>query len=483
MTMRSPSRTLRFGLFALALVGAMAGCGGGSAPTDGAQAFATRVAQQPPAAQRKLSVTAGHPVDAKALLDWIEYKYPALFPRGPASIALDYEGKTYTIREYEHAAGKRYAGVTTQGEVYGLGDFTNNLLQSFGVLADFAAEIAADSCNVYPGSCPAAVAGLPADLLSRPAHPDCAALRSGTYRWLNPADSDPEWNTYLAQFDAPTGKITFPDGSVQTATSTGNCTFNASGTNIVVSPAGVIVTTSRNQNNQQVISVGFPEQAAALDTLAGISNWSSYRLIDSGPSGQRWRTGFGTSEFGPDGRQLSMNLCAGMEACIPSTSQLGSLQPNAAGGLDLVVPNDRTIRVFPYRPASADVTWFGVADGNLIVGTRQKSLPLPAVGDPLLLRTIEINWTGNAATSFTDSSGSVTAVDTATRTYTRTQTSGRTDVWNIDFPRFGLRYRFGSPTSAELLNMPLPGLGMTVYGAVVGETALNTGFFGFGVSR
>jgi hypothetical protein len=477
-------RTLRRGLFALSLISALAACGGGSSPVDGAKAFAARIAQQDMATQRKQALAVGDPVDAKALLDWVEFKFPTLFARGPASFSLDFAGATYTIRAYAHAGGTRFVGVTNGGEVYGLGDFTGEQLQRFGTLSDFAAQINADSCNVYPGSCPAAVAGLPADLVGRPAHPDCAALRSGPYRWLNPAEGDPAWNTFVGQFDAPTGRLTLPDASVVNATSTGNCTFSSEGgrTRMVVSPAGVIVITSFA--NQQVISLAFPEQQGAIADLAGLSNFLGYAVYDSSPTGKRWRTDFGTTEFDASGVQTALSDCAGRSACVADNGALGSLRANPAGGFDLVVPGrPKTMRVFAYKPASGDAVWFGIEPDQLIVSSRQKSLPLPAVGDPLPIWTIESNWTGTAAAGFTDTSGSVTAVDATARTYTRTLDSGRVDLWNLDVPRNGLRYRVGTANSSELLNMPLPGLGMSVYGAVVGNSALSGGFFGIGVNK
>ena len=482
--MRPLSSTFRRGLFTLSLIGALAACGGGSAPEDGAQSFAARIAQQDTADQRKQALAAGDPVDAKALLDWIEFKFPSLFPRGPASVSLDYGGVTYTIRAYAHAGGTRYAGVTAGGEVYGLGDFTNNQLQRFGTLADFASQINADSCNVYPGSCPTAAAGLPADLLSRPAHPDCPALRSGTYRWLNPAESDPDWNTFVSEIDAPTGKVTWPDKSTDTATSTGNCTFTTSAGRMVVSAAGVIVNTSRNQNNQQTFAIGFPEQATSVGDLAGVSNWLSYEVYDNSAAGKRWRTGVGTTEFDAAGRQIALSDCDARSACVAKPGPFGALRVNPAGGFDSVDPNNTvTLRIFGYRPGSGDLTWFGIQDGMLIVSTRQKSLAMPAVGDLMNAWNLESGWTGAAGTTFSESLGSVTAIDTSARTYTRTLSTGRNDVFLLDEPRFGLRYRVGTATTAELIGMPLPGLGMTAYAAVVTSSTLSRGVFGLSIVK
>jgi hypothetical protein len=41
----------------------------------------------------------------------------------------------------------------------------------------------------------------------------------------------------------------------------------------------------------------------------------------------------------------------------------------------------------------------------------------------------------------------------------------------------------GSPTSSELLALPLPGLGMMTYGAVTIDSTPNAGLFGFSVTK
>lgn len=483
----STRSALRLAGHAICSVAFLAACGGHSTPQPEAQAFIGSIARADAPGLRRSALAADEPVTADALLDWVEYKYASLFARGPASITLVHEGIAYTVRAYPHAGGIRYLGITAAGEIYGMGDFTSDVLTRLGATSEFAAQVTADRCNVYPGRCTAETVGLPADLLSKPAHPDCAALRSGPYRWLNPTNTAPAWNTFVAQMDAPALRITFPDGSSSTSVSTGKCTFSANGgqTRMVVSAAGVIVSTSYDtQLRQQVAAIAFPEQTLQPGDLAGVSNWVSFRVFDSGPSGKRWRNGFGVAEFGTDGRQMRMDLCEGLSPCSASTDALGSLGSNAAGGLTLSNPNPAiTLRVFGYRAASGHLTWFGVAGDNLIVGAQQRTLPLPSVGDPLLAWTLETNWTGVAGTTFADSNGSVTAIDAVARTYTRTQTSGRVDVWQLDLPRPGLRHREGSSTSAELIVLPLPGLGMTAYGTVTTDQTRSGGAFGFGVTK
>jgi len=89
-------------------------------------------------------------VGANELLDWAEFRYAPLFPKGPTSVALTHEGVKYTVRAY---ATGNYLGVAEDGSVVGLGPFTNGALTGFGRLADFSAQVRMDSCQVYPGSC------------------------------------------------------------------------------------------------------------------------------------------------------------------------------------------------------------------------------------------------------------------------------------------------------------------------------------------
>jgi hypothetical protein len=142
---------------ACALAAALAGCGGGDTPRDGAAGFAERVAAQGARAPVGLLAAApreraaNHVVpDAATLFDWAEYKYPALFPKGPQNQPLTYEGVTYTARAYSNG---NYLGLTAGGEIYGYGPFTSFIRQGFGTAAQYGDQVAADTCNVYPERC------------------------------------------------------------------------------------------------------------------------------------------------------------------------------------------------------------------------------------------------------------------------------------------------------------------------------------------
>lgn len=146
-------------LASLAAVVLLAACGGGTETTTfKAQGFVDQMAEARPTATdtRKKALAAGEiVVDAAAAFDWAEYAYPELFPKVPAPLnfILPYGGVVYTVRSY---ANGNYLGVTPANEVYGLGPFTNDQLTLLGSLSQFAGQIQADACSVYPGRCDAA---------------------------------------------------------------------------------------------------------------------------------------------------------------------------------------------------------------------------------------------------------------------------------------------------------------------------------------
>ena len=130
----------------LALVTAMVACGGRDA-VDSATAFVADLARSGPT-KRTASVAPG--VDAESLLDWAQWKFPSLFPQAAATQVIKHLGVVYDVRAY---AGGNFLGVSRQGEVWGLGPFTNGQLQSFGAVALYAAQVQADRCQVYAARC------------------------------------------------------------------------------------------------------------------------------------------------------------------------------------------------------------------------------------------------------------------------------------------------------------------------------------------
>lgn len=145
--MRDDSRRLRRGAAMLLLLTTLTGCGSRDGATE-MQAFVERVATASGPTKRIASVAPG--VDAESLLDWAQWKYPALFPIGAATQDIEHQGVAYAVRAYP---GGNYLGVSRQGEVWGLGPFTGGALQSFGAVAVYAAQVQADRCQVHAEKC------------------------------------------------------------------------------------------------------------------------------------------------------------------------------------------------------------------------------------------------------------------------------------------------------------------------------------------
>lgn len=143
------------GRLALLLVSSavLSACGGGQPESPTADPAAAAGATREAAATSRKQALAAPANGIQSTLDWAEWKYPGLFAKGPASYSLSYLGVGYTVRSY--ASGNNL-GITADGTIWGLGPFTNQVLTSFGKVTDFAAQVRADACAVYPGSCTAA---------------------------------------------------------------------------------------------------------------------------------------------------------------------------------------------------------------------------------------------------------------------------------------------------------------------------------------
>ncbi|WP_158219772.1 hypothetical protein [Ideonella sp. A 288] len=123
----------------------LVGCGGGDGGSAAARPLEVAMRHALAAAMSEAPA-----VDPEALLDWAETTYPAEFPKGTLSWHVQHGGLDFTVRAYAGPWGWRYLGVTPDGEVYGLGDFTQDRLQRLGQASDWSARLQADRCSVYP---------------------------------------------------------------------------------------------------------------------------------------------------------------------------------------------------------------------------------------------------------------------------------------------------------------------------------------------
>jgi len=167
---------MRFSLSMLAVAVLMVACGGGE-PVDGAVKFAGQMRAASATAPSAVTAATTTTVTADMTLDWAEYKFPDLFPKTAAVKfpSVEYEGVVYNARAYAGAWGIRYLGITPDGRIFGLGDFTGNALQQFNDIPTWAPQVLADQCNVYPGSC----GNPPVGSLNECADPAMATLPTG----------------------------------------------------------------------------------------------------------------------------------------------------------------------------------------------------------------------------------------------------------------------------------------------------------------
>ena len=86
----------------------------------------------------------------ESVFNWVGYKFPDLFPNSAiVKSELTHEGVHYDLRSWSGSWGTRYLGITDDGEIFGLGDYTENELKSFGYIDDWEDSINADWNNVY----------------------------------------------------------------------------------------------------------------------------------------------------------------------------------------------------------------------------------------------------------------------------------------------------------------------------------------------
>jgi hypothetical protein len=87
-------------------------------------------------------------VTPDAVMDWAEATFPELFPRTNSQRlpSVTFSGVTYNARVYGVAAQARYLGVTLDGKVFALGDFTGGVLRQFETLSYWAPQVRQFQC-------------------------------------------------------------------------------------------------------------------------------------------------------------------------------------------------------------------------------------------------------------------------------------------------------------------------------------------------
>ncbi len=79
------------------------------------------------------------------LFNWAEATYPDLFPAGPLTVRLSFDGKTFDARSYPNGNA---LGVTLDGTVYIYGPFTATTTPLVvGVIGDYVCQVTPSLCN------------------------------------------------------------------------------------------------------------------------------------------------------------------------------------------------------------------------------------------------------------------------------------------------------------------------------------------------
>lgn len=279
---------------------------------------------------------------------------------------------------------------------------------------------------------PSATPSVALDVALQPGAATCAALRSGTYRVIEPQIENPRNSgssstgkvivnatasatTFVVTDPARTSPTTF------TVVSGAPCRFaNAAGDEGVVSQAGVIA--YRNVS-PATAGVAFPEQSIALAELAGDWNFVSYdrgNLTD--PLGPRATSGTVSS----GGVLTTTNYCADAKTCVATGLPTVPLTVNVAGGFNVNFSTNEYSRMFAFRAGGGEIMLVGAsADGTFAFGTRRRTNGLPVVGASSAGWNVGTNNVlvgtayGPRGLAITESSNTVTSVDTVNGSFTR----------------------------------------------------------------
>lgn len=268
-----------------------------------------------------------------------------------------------------------------------------------------------------------------------PAATDCAALKTGTLRYVNYLNGQ---NGTL-QVDAAALKLTV-GGTAYQLTKTASCDYTANdsaATRLLVARSGAAVVL-QGTGLTGVAGIAFPEQKLDVSALAG-----SYSRVTYGATFDAQEGDFGDTAFAADGQNgLSMNCPQGYGACVQDTTAKGKLVANANGGFDYVENNASVFRVFAFRDGSGKTLMLAqdTSGGSLAALVTKSKLALPAVSRVAAFWQFTLNNAGVSAVS--EDANTVTAVDSTTGVVTRSfQSDGHFDTLTYNTPFDGTRYR------------------------------------------
>lgn len=296
---------------------------------------------------------------------------------------------------------------------------------------------------------------------------NCPAAISGKYRTI---DVTGEMKVHTVDFKAKTW-LTEGGSSPETIVpgSTQACEFTVGWTTVVMGPNGVGAF-HRTDGSGLV----FPVQSHTLAEITGGWNFLQSGINESNV-GEHF---FGKFTVAADGKATvcDYNVMAGngnFGGCEPDPAT-GALTAAADGGFDLA-HGDTPARLFGYRAPDDTLFLFGTTNAagswsppafrTHIVLVRPKALVTPAVGTVTKFWDISSTFNGNfmQSESLTMDSNTVTAVDAAAGSFTRTRASdNRVDTFLVNQPVEGLRYRALNGSVQSIFQLQIPSLGIAL---------------------
>jgi hypothetical protein len=324
--------------------------------------------------------------------------------------------------------------------------------------------------------------------LLQPVAANCPALHSGTYRWL---DMRAAVSSETVSVDAAALTLTFPDGTVKTGTATAPCAFSADAgkTTFTVASSGVVIGRYLDSQSKGRLIVAFPEQALPVSEMTGDWNWisSETSTLDE----QNFGTDAYMPNFTPFNGVMTVDASGAMTAetvCehdpLRPCSETGAAYRGtyriavSGGGFTRAYPDRNPDQAYVYRTPGGKTIAVALLSyrAGINVATRKESLTLPAVGTVTPYWDAGITGAGEMSTNSTATT-TVTSIDTAAQTYTRTRQDGRRDTLSINQPRDGFLSRAQSASQLangttvsvpSMLSLSLGGMAVYSYTADAG---------------
>ncbi|HSM21337.1 MAG TPA: hypothetical protein VK876_03910 [Rubrivivax sp.] len=235
-------------------------------------------------------------------------------------------------------------------------------------LASVATSVARSSPAALPGARTGVVSPA-AEMLLRPAAPNCSALRSGTYRlvFLAPGEGGAAFTDTMT-VDAAALTATGSSGEATPLLAAGACRYTLpEGGELVVSAAGVGVLRSAEAAGL-VAGLAFPEQRHAVSVTQGA--WNYMGLADGALA-------LGAFTVDDTGRTTSGRFCDSAGICEEGTpDERETFVAHAEGGFSYDGG-----RAFAFRSGGGEVMLVALSpDGAFALATRKAPTGLPPVG-------------------------------------------------------------------------------------------------------